>query len=80
MTSYIEELEGGDCFSFNGCCFVMTNDHKKDGSRLSIDLKTGCCRWLGSDTIIDKISIFHMDNDSNIIAIKELSKKDVNAN
>lgn len=79
MTNFIEELEGGDCFLFNQSCFVITNDYKKDNSKLCIDLKTGCSRWIRPDTIVEKISVFHMDAESNIIAIKELSRKDVNA-
>lgn len=79
MTNFIEELDNGDSFLYENNYFVVTSDYKKDNSKLCINLKTGCSRWLKPDVIIEKIPIFYMDKDSNIIAIKELSKQDVNA-
>jgi hypothetical protein len=79
MTNFIEELDSGDCFNSSGELFIITADYKKDGSRLCISLKNGFSKWFKSDIIVNKTSIFYTDNDSNIIAIKELSKDDVNA-
>lgn len=79
MTNFIEELNNGDSFEYLNDLFILSMDYKKDGSRLGIDLRTGNSRWFKPDLIINKIGIFYTDRDSNIIAIKELSKKDVNA-
>lgn len=79
MTNFIEELDNGDCFASSGELFIVTTDYKKDGSRSSVNLNSGASRWFKADTIVNKISIFYTDNESNIIAIKELSKSDVNA-
>lgn len=79
MTSFIEELSNGDCFDLSGSMFLITSDRKKDGSRLCISLKDGNSRWLKSDCMVSKISLFYTDIDGNIIAIKETSKQDVNA-
>ncbi len=79
MTNFLEELSCGDCFDSSGQLFIITTDYKKNNDRLCINLKDGSSRWFKSDSIVSKISIFHTDEDSNIVAIKELSKSDVNA-
>lgn len=79
MTNFIEELDSGDCFNNSNELYIVTTDYKKDGSRLCINLKNGFNRWFKPDTIINKVGIFYTDAESNIVAIKELSKKDVNA-
>ena len=79
MTNFIEELDNGDCFDSSGKLFIVTSDFKSSGSRLCIELTTGNSRWFKPDDIVTKIGIFYADKDSNIVAIKELSKSDVNA-
>lgn len=76
MSNYLEELEAGECFLLKGKAFVSTIDKKRNGDILCIDLIGGSPRWLGSDSIIEKIAIFYTDVESNIIAIRE-SKKNV---
>ncbi|NBW14285.1 MAG: hypothetical protein EBR82_40440 [Caulobacteraceae bacterium] len=76
MSNIIEELESGDCFESNGLKYIVTCDFKKDGKRLCIDLKNGGSRWLHPNDIINKISIFYMNQDNLMEAIKE-TKKDV---
>lgn len=78
MSNYIEELTCGDSFSCNDNKYVLTCDHKKDGSKLAIDLMTGLSRWLKSDTIVEKIQLFIMDKDNCIVAIKETKKDAIN--
>lgn len=80
MTNFIEELDHGDCFQYSNTIYVLTSDSRSNGNKLCIDLKTGNSRWLQSDTIINKIQIFFTDKDSNIIAIKETKKDDVDQN
>lgn len=79
MSNFIEELSTGDCFELSNNLYIITCDYKKDGSKMCIDLRSGQSRWFKSDLIINKIGIFYTDQDSNIIAIKELTKTDVNA-
>jgi hypothetical protein len=79
MTNFIEELNAGDCFENLDGKYIVTSDFKKDGSKLSIDLKSGTSRWFKPDIMVTKIGIFHTDKDGNIIALKELKKDDINA-
>jgi len=71
---YIEELLIGDCYQYNGKQYIITTDYKQNGSRLCVSLIDGSTHWVSSDTMIDPIDIFTVDQDSNIIAIKERTK------
>jgi hypothetical protein len=74
MSSYIEELDNGDSFILDNDKFVITCDYKSTGNRLCINLINGSSRWLGSNTIVDKVQLFILDKDNNLIAIKETQK------
>lgn len=74
---YLEELSSGECFVWNKKYFVLTIDFKKNGDRLAICLSDGSSKWIKSNEIIDRIDIFTLDKDNNIMAIKE-RLKDVN--
>ena len=78
--NYIEELKGGDTFSDKEDKFVITTDFKKNGSRLCINLADGTQRWLESSHIIAKFSVYYIDNDSNIIPLKQDSNDAKNIN
>jgi hypothetical protein len=78
MTKYIEELISGDSFSKDSVFYVLTNDFKKNGDRLAISLKDGCCRWFEASTIVENNQLYIMDKDNNIIPIKTTEKKDAN--
>jgi hypothetical protein len=71
---YLEELIPGDCFESEIGSFIVTTDFKKDGNRLCINLKTGISRWLESNYLVEKLDIFKLDKENNIIAIKERTK------
>jgi len=73
---FIEELESGDSFLLDSIYYVLSIDHKKDGSKLGISLIDGSPRWFKGNTIIEKIQIYTMDKDNNIIPIKETKKDD----
>jgi hypothetical protein len=73
---YLEELDIGDSYSYNNNSFIITADYKKDGSRLCICLKNGLPQWVTSNTIVEPIDIFILDQQSNIIAIRERKKQD----
>jgi hypothetical protein len=77
MSNYIEELENGESFILDSDKLIVTCDFKSNGNRLCVDLKNGSSRWLGGNTIIDKIQLFTLDKDNNLIAIKETPKDDL---
>lgn len=71
---YIEELNLGDCFSYNNQYFVLTTDFKKNGDRLVVSLNDGSSKWLKSNDLIENVDIFTLDKENNILAIKERQK------
>lgn len=76
---YVEELFIGEFFSWNHEFFVNTQDFKKDGSRLAINLKTGIGKWVSHDTMIESIDLFVLDKDNNFISIREREKINVDS-
>lgn len=76
MSNYIEELDNGDSFILDNDKFVVTCDYKSSGNRLCINLINGSSRWLQANTIVDKVQLFILDKDNNLIAIKETKKDD----
>lgn len=72
--NYIEELINGDTFIYKDDKFIITSDFKKNGSRLCINLVDGSHRWLESSEIINKLPVYYIDTDNNIIALKQDSK------
>jgi hypothetical protein len=77
---YIEELQYGDCFSFENKYFVLTTDFKRNGDKLAVCLSDGNLKWIKSNDIINNIDIFTLDKENNIIAIKEREKHAANTN
>lgn len=77
MSNFIEELTNGDCFESNDTRYILTCDFKSNGKRLSIDLKTGHSRWFNSNDIVNKISIFYVNNENLMVALKESPKHDM---
>lgn len=71
---YIEELSIGDCFEVNDKRYILCADYKKNGDRLSICLSDGNSHWMSSNTMVDIIDIFTLDDNNNIIAIKKREK------
>jgi hypothetical protein len=77
MSYFIESLSPGDTFEFNNNNYIITYDYKKNGDRLAINLKDGSVKWFNPSDMINKISIFYMNQDHHMIAIKESSKNDI---
>jgi hypothetical protein len=73
---YIEELVNGDCFVYNTSTFIITIDFDKIRNRLCIDLATGIPRWFSPETMVEKNPIFILDNNNNILPIKQELKND----
>lgn len=69
--NYVEELFSGDTFVIKEDRFITTSDFKKNGSRLCINLADGTARWFLSSDIVNKISVYILDNDNNIISLKK---------
>ena len=80
MSNYIEELDNGESFVLDNSNFIVSCDYKSNGNRLCIDLKNGSSRWLAGNTIIDKVQLFTLDKENNLIAIKETPKDDHSKN
>jgi hypothetical protein len=76
---YLEELASGDCFEYSGKYYILSTDFKPNGKKLCFSLLNGFPSWLNSDTMVNLTDIFTMDIDSNIIAIKERKKSDVDS-
>lgn len=68
--SYIEELVSSDCFLFQDIPYVLTQDYKKDSSRLAISLLDGCSRWLSASTIVEPMSVYRTNEDGHIVPVK----------
>lgn len=73
---YIEELENGDCFSHKDRLYLLTSDYKKNGQRLSYDLKSGLPLWFNPQDMIDNTQIYTLDQNNNIIPVKPTPKAD----
>ena len=67
--SYVEELSPSDCFYHQNLVFVLTQDHKKDSSRLGICLHDGCSRWFPASTIVEKIELYTTNNDGHLVKL-----------
>ena len=73
---YIEELLPGDSFVSDSHNYLLTSDFKKNGCRLSYDLKSGNPKWFEASDIVDTIQIYTMDEKNTIIPIKETQKNE----
>jgi|688.fasta_scaffold04147_18 hypothetical protein len=77
---YIEELLPGDSFVSDSHNYLLTSDFKKNGCRLSYDLKSGNPKWFEANSVVDLEPIYILDKDNTIIAIKEVMKDNVSEN
>lgn len=68
--SYIEELSPADCFVYQNLSFLLTQDYKKDSSRLAISLADGCSRWFSPSTIVERTDLYTMNNDGHLVLVK----------
>lgn len=78
--NYIEELSYGDTFRCNGEIFLITQDFRKNGSRLAINMADSSPRWIEPSQIIDKVPVYILDDDNNIIALKQEKNNATNIN
>lgn len=71
---YLEELTGGSCFSYNNKNYLLTKDFRKRAENTEffcIDIKTGFVQWMQGNIIVKEINLYYLDDDKNLIAIKE---------
>lgn len=71
---YVEELNSGDCFIHNNLYYLLTTDFKKNGNKLAYSLLSGTPLWLDSKEIVNLSPVYTLDNENNIIPIKETPK------
>lgn len=67
---YIEELKPGDVFIHNKEYYLLTSD-KTSKSRICYSIKDGFVRHFEESTIIDIVKLLTLDEENNIIPIKE---------
>jgi hypothetical protein len=77
---YIEELESGDVFVSEDKVYLLTCDFKSSGDRLCFCLKTGLPKWFGASTIVSINPVYSLDNNNNIVPVKESKKHDSSNN
>jgi hypothetical protein len=74
---YIEEIQNGDCFEYQGNKFLLTADFRKSGDKLAYNLFNGLAKWFNSQDIVVLCPIYTLDANNNIVAVKEISKSNV---
>ena len=74
---YIEEIQNGDCFEYQGNKFLLTSDFRKNGNRLAYNLTNGLPKWFNAQDIIHICQIYTLDSNNNIEPVKETPKSDV---
>lgn len=77
---YIEELEPGDVFVSEDTIYLLTCDFKSNNDRLCFCLSTGLPKWFGPSTIVSINPVYSLDNNNNIVPVKESKKHDPNSN
>ncbi len=75
---YIEELIAGDSFIYNNKYYILTSDFKGNGQKLAYSLDEGFAKWFDATNIVEKISLYTLDNQNNILPIKEQKKEEYN--
>ena len=68
--NYIEELNPGDAFTHNKDFYVVSADKTKK-SKICYNLQTGFVRHFSESTIIDIVKLLTLDEENNIVPIKE---------
>jgi hypothetical protein len=71
---YIEEISAGDCFEFKDKKYLVTNNFKKNGSKLCCSLLDGHGIWFDSSTIVEIFPIYGLDSNNNTYPIKPTPK------
>jgi hypothetical protein len=72
---YIEEISFGDIFELNKEIFILTKDFDNKRRSLCVSLNSGQLRWLPSNTIVETVNLYRLDNENNIYNIKPENNK-----
>lgn len=80
LMKYVEELINGDCFLYEDNPYFLTSDFRSNGQRLSYSLKDGFAKWFKNTDIVDLMPVYRLDNENNIVPLKETKKDDHNIN
>jgi hypothetical protein len=68
---YIEEIPSGRTFIYSNELFLITQDSKKDGSRLCFSMKNGNARWLKPNLVVKTTSLYFINQDNNFLPVYE---------
>lgn len=74
---YLEEIATGESFSFDQSNYIVSSDYKRNGDRMCVNLKTGFCKWLSANTVVDACPIYVLDENNNILAVRPTEKENV---
>lgn len=80
---FLEDLSSGDCFKLEDNFYIVTSDFKLGKhaqSRSCVSLKDGTFRWISSNSMVETIPIVSIDQNSNIIPVKETKKDNEKTN
>lgn len=75
---YLEELEPGSLFLHNNKEYILTADFKKNNDRLCVSLQDGSIRWLSPNESVERVPIYKMDSNNNIVDLKPTKKEALN--
>jgi len=73
--TYIEELDNGECFIFNDDYYIVSCDFNSQKKRFCINLVDGNARWFKGNTIVKNFDIYRIDDDNNLIMVKQKNDK-----
>lgn len=71
---YLEEINTGSCFELKENFYLLTKDFRSKINNTEffcIDLKTGFVKWIKGNEIVKEIILYYLDDDKNLVAIKE---------
>lgn len=75
---YIEEISPGDCFLYQEHSYFLSSDFKNNGQRLAYSMTNGFPKWFKNNDIVDIMPVYRLDDNSNIIPLKETKKDEHN--
>jgi len=71
---YIEEIKPGDCFEYKNQKYILTSDSRNNKGQeesKAVSMQNGFTRWLNTGLSVHRVELYLIDDDKNIIPIKE---------
>jgi hypothetical protein len=69
--NYLEELKFGECFEYKNIRYIITQDYDSKNKFRCVSLTDGSLRWFDSNSLINPIDIYILDEDNNVCPIKQ---------